>query len=122
MSDSSDKIRTDRAKGQKHDGRGSSASTNQGFFGINLNELTLMKIATMTVLFFLVQLLVRLYQYSMRLANFWDSRADAILLRQNFAEKRAEKFDDLVQALAPDAYDFKPMPKSLLGLRGTRNP
>ena len=74
-----------------------------------------MQIASMTILFFLVQLLVRLYQYSMRLANFWDSRADAILLDENFAEGEAERFDNLVQAFAPDAYDFKPMPRSLFG-------
>ena len=81
----------------------------------DIDDLTAMRIATMTVLFFLVQLLVRLYQYSMRLANFWDSRADAILLDENFAAAKALRFDDLVQALAPDAYDFKPMPRSLFG-------
>ena len=81
----------------------------------DIDNLTAMRIATMTVLFFLVQLLVRLYQYSMRLADFWDSRADAILLDENFAAGKALRFDDLVQALAPDAYDFKPMPKSLFG-------
>ncbi len=91
-------------------------------FGATVDRITLIQITTMTVLFFLVQLLVRLYQYSMRIANFWDSRADAILLRQNFAEKSAEKFDDLVQALAPDTYDFRPMPRSLFGLRWPRNP
>ena len=86
----------------------------QSIFGITLNDRTVMRIATMTVLFFLVQLLVRLYQYSMRLANFWDSRADAILLDENFAADKAERFDDLVLALAPDTYDFKPMPRSPL--------
>ena len=101
----------------------SSADTRLRVLGVTLNDLTVMRVATMTILFFLLQLLVRLYQYSLRLANFWDSRADAILLHQNFADKKAEKFDDLVQALAPDTYDFKPMPGSLFGLRWPgRNP
>ena len=89
-----------------------SKSPNNNTLDDILRLITLMQISTMTILFFLVQLLVRLYQYSMRLANFWDSRADAILLQQNFAEDKAKRFDDLVQALAPDAYDFKSMPRS----------
>ena len=79
---------------------------------LKLDTLTVLRIATMTILFFLVQILVRLYQYSLRLSAFWDSRADAMFLAQSFAEKKAERFDDLVRALGPDAYDFKPPPKS----------
>ena len=66
------------------------------------------------ILFFLVQLLVRLYQYSLRLAYFWESRCDAVLLDHSFAEKRSERFDGLVSALAPDTYDFKAPPRSPL--------
>ena len=79
-----------------------------------LGELTVMRTVTLTVLFFLVHLLVRLYQYSLRLASFWESRSDAVLLAQSFAEDKAKVFDDLVRALAPDAYDFKSMPRSTL--------
>ena len=71
-----------------------------------------MRIVTLIILFFLVQILVRLHQYGLRLATFWDSRADALLLKQSFADHKAAAFDDLVAALAPDAYDFKPTPKS----------
>ena len=78
----------------------------------HLDELTLMRIATMTILFFLVQILVRLYQYNLRLSAFWDSRADAMFLTRSFAEKKAERFDDLVGALGPDAHDFKSPPQS----------
>ena len=95
-------------------------SSNNKDSWINIDDLTAMRIVTMTILFFLVQLLVRLYQYNMRLANFWESRADAMLLQANFAENKAERFDDLVQALAPDTYDFKPLPRSTLSLPGTR--
>ena len=78
-----------------------------------IDELTLMRIATMTILFFLVQLLVRLYQYNLRLASFLDSRADAVLLARTFASGKRIPFDDLVRSMAPDDYDFKPQPRSL---------
>ena len=71
-----------------------------------------MRIVALFALFFLMHVLVRLHQYSLRLAAFWDARADAVLLMQSFASRKAETFDDLVAALAPDAYDFKPTPKS----------
>ena len=77
-----------------------------------LGEINVLRGVTLAVVFFLVQILVRLYQYSLRLAAFWDSRADALLLARSFASGRAVKFDDLVMALAPDAYDFKAPPKS----------
>ena len=76
-----------------------------------LNNVTVMQIATLTVLFFMVQILVRLYQYSLRLSAFWESRADAVLLARSFAGLKAERFDGLENALAPHAYDFKPPPK-----------
>ena len=86
------------------------------------DNLTVMRLATSTILFFLVQLLVRLYQYSLRLAAFWESRSDAILLDYSFAEKRSERFDELVGALAPDAYDFRAPPRSPLDwLRSRRS-
>ena len=96
------------------DGAKTTTTTESGTIAKIFNELTLMRIATSTILFFLVQLLVRLYQYSLRLASFWESRADAILLSHSFSEKRSERFDDLVSALAPDTYDFKSMPRSPL--------
>ena len=76
------------------------------------DELTVMRVVTLIALLLLVQILVRLHQYSLRLATFWDARADAVLLARSFACRSAETFDDLVDALAPDAYDFKPSPKS----------
>ena len=89
--------------------------SNPGKGGENgrLIDLTLMRIASMTILFFLVQLLVRLYQYNLRLASFLDSRADAVLLAQTFAPDGKIPFDDLVRSMAPDDYDFKPQPRPL---------
>ena len=103
----------DSGEGSKPgNGEGSKPGNDKGFFSDLFDELTLMRAVTMIVLFFLVQILVRLHQYSLRLATFWDSRADALLLAQSFADHNAATFDDLVAALAPDAYDFKPSPKS----------
>ncbi len=76
-------------------------------------DLTLMRIASMTILFFLVQLLVRLYQYNLRLASFLDSRADAVLLARTFTSGKSIPFDDLVRSMAPDDYDFKPQPRPM---------
>ena len=73
--------------------------------------LTGARITTLVVLLLLAQILARIYQYSLRLSAFWESRADAVFLSDSFAEEKAERFDDLVGALAPDAYDFKPLPK-----------
>ena len=100
-------------------------STDNGFLGLDLSDLTVMRIVTLTVLFFLVQVLVRLYQYNLRLSAFWDSRGDAVYLAHSFAGKKSERFEDLVSALSPDEYDFKPAPKpitqKILDSRGPRN-
>ena len=100
------------ADGNVDSGEGSKPGNGKSSFSDLLDELTVMRIVTLIILFFLVQILVRLHQYSLRLATFWDSRADALLLAQSFAYHKAAAFDDLVAALAPDAYDFKPSPKS----------
>ncbi len=100
------------ADGNVDSGEGSEPGNGKGFFSDLLDELTVMRVVTLIILFFLAQTLVRLHQYSLRLATFWDSRADALLLAQSFAYHNAATFDDLVAALAPDAYDFKPTPKS----------
>ena len=91
-------------------GEGEESSTLIGYLTF---DLTLMRIASMTILFFLVQLLVRLYQYNLRLASFLDSRADAVLLARTFASRERIPFDDLVRSMAPDDYDFKPQPRPL---------
>ena len=84
----------------------------EGTISLLFGEINVVRGVTLAVVFFLVQILVRLSQYNLRLASFWDSRADAVLLAGSFATGRAVKFDDLVVALAPDAYDFKPAPRS----------
>ena len=75
-------------------------------------EITVMRSAALAILFFPVHILVRLYQYGLRLSMFWDARVDALLLARSFAYRSAETFGDLAAAPAPDAYDFKPPSKS----------
>ena len=105
----------DQTAESANDRSDSRTRASEGVIGLfQLDDLTIQRIVASTILFFLVQLLVRLYQYSLRLAAFWESRSDALLLNQSFAEKKAETFDDLVNALSPDAYDFKAAPKAPL--------
>ena len=86
------------------------------------DDLTVKRTVSMIILFILVNILVRLSQYSMRLAGFWESRTDAVLLSASFAGGKMERFDNLVAALAPDSYDFKSAPKTQLDLFQSRNP
>lgn len=86
--------------------------TKQSFIGVSLDELLILRTITLFILFFLVHTLVRLYQYNIRLATFWDARGDAMMLRKKFVKKNTETFDELIRVLTPDSYDFKPMSKS----------
>ena len=78
-----------------------------GFVDVYLSEGERLRVIALVILFFLVRLLVRLYQYCIRLATFWDSRADALLLAGSFSSEKTVPFDLLVTALAPDDYDFR---------------
>ena len=71
-------------------------------------------------LLFLLNLLVGVQRYTLRLSAFWSSRADAIMLHPIMTGAPSVDFDALVKSLAPDTYDFGPAPGSLLGkmLRG----
>ena len=78
---------------------------------IGLNQTDWMRIALLAAMSYLLQLLIRQYQYYVRLAGFFDSRADAIVLAERFQKV---EFDRLVVALGPDAYDFKAI-KTVIG-------
>ena len=65
------------------------------------------RLIVVSILLFLAQNFVRIAQYNLRLAAFWDSRANALILFGAFADRRSETFDHLVKSLAPDGYDFK---------------
>ena len=67
------------------------------------------RIASVLLLLFLVQILVTMYRYSIRLAAFYDARADILQLSPPLD---SIKFEDIVRALSPDALDFGREPKS----------
>ena len=76
---------------------------------VDIDQTDWMRIALLITISYLVQLLIRQYQYDMRLSAFLDSRADAVVLAASF---NGTKFEDLVGALGPDAYDFRPIKES----------
>jgi hypothetical protein len=61
------------------------------------------------LLLFLVQILVPLYRYNIRLAAFYDARADAITLVEN---RPSEQLETLVSLLSAEAIDFGKSPVS----------
>ncbi len=78
----------------------------------SIDSLTVNRVVTFTLLFFLARVLFQFSRYHLRLASFWDSRSDAMLLAEDFAAEKSEKFDDLVYALGPDFHNFASMPKN----------
>lgn len=89
----------------------------KGLFERWFGELTVMRVLSLTVVFFLVQIFVRLYQYTLRLSAFWESRSDAILLSQHFAREKSKTFDKLVGSLGSDSFEFRPGPRAIFGWR-----
>lgn len=72
------------------------------------------RIGTIILLLFLVQILVPLYKYNVRLSSYYDARADAIeLFSLNIKEVQDDKrIEDLMFALTPRDIDFSPSPQS----------
>jgi hypothetical protein len=69
----------------------------------------------MAFLLFFVTILVSLYRYSMRMAAFYDSRADSLMLLLAWGDSAPGKIQDLdgaVKAISPDTYDFGKPPKN----------
>ena len=67
------------------------------------------RITLVVGLFIVLQLLISIFRYNMRLAAFYDARADALQLGGAASETT---FERLVQVLSPDAYDFGKAPKT----------
>ena len=76
----------------------SGGTSGNNLFGNDDLKLTVMRVATLTILLFLAQMLVRLIQYSLRLAATWNSQADAMLISQ---APRQDEFVRLISALTP---------------------
>jgi hypothetical protein len=67
------------------------------------------RVGAALILFFLVQILVSLYRYNAKLAAFYDSRADAILLAGDGDEQVLEKY---VKMLSTENFDFGEPPNT----------
>ena len=105
---------------------GQTGYTNNGgreWFDVILDRFAIVQAATLAVLFFFLQMMIRLYQYNFRMAAFCESRADSLLIAHRFIGETHIRFDDLVRVLAPDSYDFKAPPRSPFErLQRTREP
>lgn len=67
------------------------------------------RVASVLLLLFLVQILVTMYRYSIRLAAFYDARADTLQLSASLS---SVQLAELVTALSPDGLDFGREPRS----------
>jgi len=79
------------------------------------NELlyvSITRFGTIAFLIFVVVVLLRVYQYLMRLAAYYDSRADALLLMAIGTEKHAELLVKFSGVLGADKIDFGPPVKT----------
>ena len=65
------------------------------------------RFAVIAIALFFVQILVNLYRYNIRLAGFYEARADALTLAQT-----PVSFHELIEDLAPDELDFGRPPKT----------
>lgn len=65
------------------------------------------RITVSFLLVFLVQVLVNLYRYNVRLSAFYEARSDALLLAGDLGNATLER---IAKLLSPDALDFGKMP------------
>jgi hypothetical protein len=71
------------------------------------------RVGSIILLLFLVRILVPLYRYNIRLAFFYDARADALdWIRLSNNEGDEELFEKLTHHLSPDSIDFGKAPAS----------
>jgi hypothetical protein len=67
------------------------------------------RIGSVFILLFLVQILITFYRYNVRLANYYDARADALQL---VGAAKEATLQNLVSTLSPDVMDFGKMPST----------
>jgi len=66
------------------------------------------RFGTLAFLIFVVVVLLRVYQYLMRLAAYYDSRADALELAFLGTKEQVELFGQVSAILAAEKIDFGP--------------
>ena len=82
----------------------SSSSRFEDFFG----RPTIIRFGIMFFIAFLLQLLVSLYRYNMRLAAYYDARGDALFFAAAAQEEQKESagLDALTEIFSPDSVDY----------------
>ena len=70
------------------------------------------RIGSVLILLFLVQILTSLYRYNIRLAAYYDARADGLEI---IGTDSGEIFENIVRALSPETIDFGKGPTSPAG-------
>jgi hypothetical protein len=68
------------------------------------------RFGTMFIVLFLTGLLMTLFRYNIRLAGYYDARADALLLLTARLDEGA--ISKILTLLSPESYDFGKIPKS----------
>lgn len=67
------------------------------------------RIGSVLILLFLVQILVSMYRYNIRLAAYYDARADGLELA---IDASVEEIDKIIRSLSPENIDFAKVPNS----------
>jgi hypothetical protein len=88
---------------QYDDGRTKDQASNQ----LLLIQTSVTRFGVVIIIVFLVQILVNLYRYNVRLSAFYSSRSDALRLSEEAISLR-----DLVTLLSPDSLDFGKAPRT----------
>ncbi|UMY64683.1 MULTISPECIES: hypothetical protein [unclassified Flavobacterium] len=86
-----EKLETKKEKDQKND----------NYFDFFTTLST--RIGAILILIFLVQLLIRIYRYDIRIANYYDARADALEIHSRDSNLT---FDKIISMVSPDIYDI----------------
>lgn len=77
---------------------------------ILLLQTSVTRFGVVLIMVFLVQILVNLYRYNMRLSAFYFGRGDALVLLNNGAEDL--NLRTLVELISPDKFDFGKSPRT----------
>lgn len=85
----------------------------------NRNEISMSQVITTSItrfivlgtVIFLVQILINLYKYNMRVAGHYEAIADALALSEKPIE--AESFSDIAELISPNKIDFGTTPSSI---------
>ena len=75
---------------------------------------TITRFGTVLFIVYTVSILLNVYRYVMRLAAYYDARADALWLMQTFEDGHAKRYQMLVDALNAEKIDFGKPPTTPL--------